>query len=146
MKLSRPPSPRPAGMSVLVHCSMQCGIQDVMSIFVRALHNGLVIEWRVVTTGESCFGGGGSSTFTFKSDDAVVSPFSADTRSTYSPVAENVAVVTAAFASANVTFPGPDTLLHLVRGVGPVGAGAVAPPRPPRPGLGGAPYPAHPFR
>ena len=26
---------------------MQCGIQDVMRIFVRALHSGLVIAWRV---------------------------------------------------------------------------------------------------
>ena len=76
------PSPRPAGMSGRVHWAMQCGIHAVMSVFVRARHNGLVIVWRVVTTGDSCVSGGGSSTRTAREDDAVVSPFSADMRNT----------------------------------------------------------------
>src|SRR5581483_3309615 len=64
---------------------------------------------------------------------------------TYAPSAENFAVVCSAFASANVTVPGPDSLLHATVNSGPVGGGAGACPRPPpcRPERGGSPYPAH---
>ena len=66
---------------------------------------------------------GGNSTFTVSVDTALVSPFSATTCSTYSPVAENVAVVVAAFALAKTTVPGPDTLRHVVFTAGPVATG-----------------------
>ena len=110
----------------------------MIRIFERALHSGLVMVCRVVTTGESCCSGGGNSTFTVSVDVAVVSPLFAVTRNTYSPVAENVAVVLAARASANETLPGPDTLLHVVFGAGPAG-GDVAAPRCARPARGGVP-------
>src|SRR5690349_19005256 len=116
---------------------MQCGIQLTTSARVRDAHSGLVTVCRVVTTGVSCTGGGGSSTLTASVDAAFAVPLPATTCSTYSPGKENVAVVIGAFASANVTSPGPETLLHVVDGAGPAGSGAaVAAPRPPRPRRG----------
>src|SRR2546422_11660683 len=50
-------------------------------------------------------------------------PLSAAIWTTYSPGAENRAVVTSAFGSANVTVPGPDTWLHATAGAGPGGSG-----------------------
>src|SRR3990170_4437310 len=126
---------------------MQCGIQETMSAFVRALQSGLLMAWRFVTTGVSCVGGGGSSTCTVRVEAAFVSPLSAVTCSTYAPGAEKVAVVTAAFGSAKVTLPGPDTWLHTVDGCGPgLTGGAGASPLRPRPRRGGSPEPGHPVR
>ena len=45
-------------------------------------------------------------------------PLSAAIWTTYSPGAENRAVVTGAFGSANVTVPGPDTRLQATAGAG----------------------------
>src|SRR2546427_9546968 len=50
-------------------------------------------------------------------------PLSAAIWTTYSPGAENRAVVTSAFGSANVTVPGPDTRLQATAGAGPGGGG-----------------------
>src|SRR6188508_3317311 len=115
MKLSRPPAPEPdpCTRSVRSHCTTQCGIQCVMIAFIRDDHIGLVIVYGRVTTGTSGVAGGGSSTLTTSVDSACVAPVVATTLSTYSPGAENVAVVTTAPGSANVTAPGPDTLRQL---------------------------------
>src|SRR5437867_6537921 len=76
-------------------------------------------------------------------------PLSAAIWTTYSPGAENRAVVTGAFGSANVTVPGPDTLLQATAGAGPGGGGGAAgwggPPRR-RCLRGGWPTPVHAFR
>ena len=73
---------------------------------------GLVMAYGRVNTGESGTAGGGGSTLTVRVDSAVVAPFVAATFKTYSPLVENVAVVVAARGSANVTVPGPETLVH----------------------------------
>ena len=78
-------------------------------------------------------------------------PLSAAIWTTYSPGAENRAVVTGAFGSANVTVPGPDTLLQATAGAGPGGGdggGAACGGGPPgRRWLRGCgPTPVHPFR
>src|SRR3989304_110398 len=126
---------------------MQCGIQETMSAFVRALQSGLLMAWRFVTTGVSCVGGGGGSTCTVSVEVAFVSPLSAVTRRTYAPGAERVAVVPAAFGSAKVTLPGPDTWLHTVDGCGPgLTGGAGASPLRPRPPRGGPPQPRPPLQ
>src|SRR5512140_2572488 len=116
MKLSRPPSPWPAGMSVRSICAMQWGIQEVMSAFVREAQNGSVTEWNRVITGASWAGGGGTSTFTISEDTALAPPLSAAAWRTYSPGVEKAAVVTAAAGSAKVTVPGPDTLRQAIVG------------------------------
>src|SRR6185295_7760183 len=76
-------------------------------------------------------------------------PSSAAIWTTYSPGAENRAVVTSAFGSANVTLPGPDTWLQATAGAGPGGGGGAAcgggPPRK-RCLRGCGPMPVHPFR
>src|SRR5215471_3516583 len=123
MKLSIPPSLRSFGPGIRSHMSITWGIQLTMRALVRADHSGLVMVWRFVTTGMSGMDGGGSSTFTVSDDVALVSPLSAVTSKTYSPAAENVAVVTDDLASPNVTLPGPDFLLQRVVAAGPVGLG-----------------------
>src|ERR1035441_7606677 len=52
----------------------------------------------------------------------------------------------AACSSANVTAPGPEYLLQVTVGAGPVSTGGACMPRPPRPGCGWSPYPAQPRR
>src|SRR6187402_1706983 len=94
-----------------------------MIAFIRDDHIGLVIAYGRVTTGTSGVAGGGSSTLTASVDSAVVVPVVATTFRTYSPGVENVAVVMAALGSANVTVPGPDTLLQAAVGGGPGGSG-----------------------